>query len=120
MDRRTQQARTLNMQSIKSLVRGGALLLCCGLFSACETTDGGAGGTVYYGTGFYDPWYHGDYYYHDDDIDIDIDGGGRPRPEHPIARPPGSGGSGGSVSPRPTPMPSIPSMPRAMPRGGRR
>jgi hypothetical protein len=32
-------------------------------------------------------------------------------PEQPIARPPAS-------TPRPTPMPSIPSAPRPMPRGG--
>lgn len=83
-------------------------------FTGCESTDGGGGGSVsgsvYYGVGFYDPWYYGGY--DDVDIDIDIDRPGRPdggpRPSHPIARP--------TPSPRSTPTarptPSIPSMPR--------
>jgi hypothetical protein len=87
------------------------------LSTGCESTDGGGSaqvsGGVYYGAGFHDPWYYGDYW---DDPDIivtppDIDFHPGARPEHPIARP----------TPQPTPMPSIPSMPRAAPRaGGRR
>jgi len=83
------------------------LLLMLGslTFSGCESTDEGGGGSVsagmYYGVGFYDPWYYGG------DVDIIVDPPDRPidRPhvEHPIARP-----SSPSVSPRP----SIPSMPR--------
>ena len=92
--------------------------LATGLFLAgltgCESTDdystSGSGG-MYYGAGFYDPWYYGGDY---DDVDIIVtppDPPTRPpstpppRPTHPIAPP--------SV-PRPTPMPSIPSMPRAV------
>ena len=92
-------------------------------FTACESTDGGGGnvsGGMYYGVGFYDPWYYGGYH---DDVDVivrppdrpdrpDRPGPG-PRPEHPIARPP-------TTSPRPTPMPSIPSMSRGGGGGGRR
>jgi hypothetical protein len=84
-----------------------------GLFTGCESTDGGGSnvsGSVYYGVGFYDPWYYGGY---DDDIDIIVTPPDRPdnpvRPTHPIAPTP---------APRPTPMPSIPSMPRVS--GGRR
>ena len=90
-----------------------ALLL--GVFSGCESTDGGGqvSGSVYYGVGFYDPWYYGGYY---DDPDIIVTPPDRPdqspRPEHPIAKPPAVS------SPRPTPMPSVPSTPRAAPRGG--
>jgi hypothetical protein len=79
------------------------LILAC----SCESTDSGGGsvsGSVYYGTGLYDPWYYGNYY---DDPDIIVTPPSRPvAPEHPIARPPPA-----SV-PRPTPMPSIPAMPR--------
>jgi hypothetical protein len=89
-----------------------ALLLAMLTFTGCESTDGGGGsvsGSVYYGVGFYDPWYYGGYY---DDVDIVITPPERPdapvRPEHPIAKPPSSV--------RPTPMPSIPSAPRPMPR----
>ncbi len=81
-------------------------------FAGCETTDYGGSGSAYYGVGFYDPWYHGGYY--DDPDFIVTTPPVRPqRPPHvenPIARPP-------LTSPRPTPMPSIPSMPRG---GGRR
>jgi hypothetical protein len=85
-------------------------------YTGCESTDSGGGnvsGGVYYGVGLYDPWYYGGYH---DDVDIivtppsDRPGAGA-HPEHPIARPP-------SAAPRPTPMPSIPSAPRAAPRGG--
>ena len=84
--------------------------------TGCESTDGGGGnvsGGVYYGVGFYDPWYYGGYY---EDIDIDIDRPDRPgqgpRPEHPIARPTPS-----RPTATPSARPSIPSMPRG---GGRR
>jgi hypothetical protein len=94
-----------------------ALSLALVAMTGCESTDGGSSqvsGSVYYGVGFYDPWYYGDYC---DDGDITVTPPDRPdrpdapvRPEHPIANPP-------SVSvPRPTPMPSIPSAPRPMPR----
>ena len=83
---------------------GGAALvvLAVGLFSGCESNGGGSvSGSVYYGTGFYDPWYYGHYY---DDPDIIVVPPDRPdapvRPSHPIA-------------PTPRPMPSIPSTPRA-------
>lgn len=81
------------------------------LFTGCESEGGGSAsvsGGVYYGVGVYDPWYYGG---DCDDPDIIVtppdrpDAGG-PRPEHPIAKPPAS-------TPRPTPMPSIPSTPRA-------
>ena len=95
-------------------------LLAVAALSGCESTDSGSSqvsGSVYYGVGFYDPWYYGGYY-DDDDIVITpperpVSPGDRPRPEHPIASPPAS-------SARPTPMPSIPSMPRVAPRGGGR
>jgi hypothetical protein len=87
--------------------------------TGCESTgDGGSSnvsGSVYYGVGFYDPWYYGGY---DNDPDIivtppiDRPGGGLGRPEQPIARPPRDG-----VGARPTPMPSIPSHARPMSRG---
>jgi hypothetical protein len=85
----------------------GLFVFAC-LFTACESTDGGGSHTsVYYGSGFYDPWYHGDVYYDDDIIVTPPDGDRGPRPSHPIALPPGGAG------PRPTP-----SIPTAMPRGG--
>jgi len=78
------------------------------LLSGCESTDGGdVSGAMYYGTGFYDPWYYGAYY---DSPDVIVTPPPA-RPSHPIATPPPSFG------PRPTPMPSIPSRPMAMPRG---
>ena len=93
------------------------LLVALAAVTGCESTDGGGSvsGSAYYGVGFSDPWYHGGYY---DDADIIVTPPDRPdrpdrpvRPEQPIARPPAS-------RPRPTPMPSIPSAPRPMPRGG--
>jgi len=93
-----------------------ALALTMHVFTGCGTTDGGGSvsGSMYYGVGFYDPWYYGG---HDNDVDIIVtppDRPGRPvHPEQPIARPPSS-------TPRPTPMPSIPSAPRVAPRGGGR
>ena len=83
--------------------------------TGCETTDGGGsvGVGMYYGVGFYDPWYYGHYH---DDPDVIVTPPDRPdrpdrgpRPEHPIAKPP-------SASARP--MPSIPSTPRISARGG--
>ncbi|MFN0068739.1 MAG: hypothetical protein ACKVYV_14015 [Limisphaerales bacterium] len=111
------------------------------LWTGCESSGGGGGsanvsGSMYYGVGFYDPWYYGGHSYYDDpDIIVtppDRPEGGRPRPEHPIARPPevapkptprtssratppASTRVAPSASPRPTP--SMPSMPRG---GGRR
>ena len=42
------------------------------LVTGCESTDGGSSSAsvgAYYGVGFYDPWYYGDYDYdHDHDI----------------------------------------------------
>ena len=80
-----------------------------GVLGGCGTTGGGGdvSGGVYYGAGFYDPWYYGGYA---DDVDIIVTPPQKPaappRPSHPIATPPRS-------APRPTPMPSIPSTPRA-------
>jgi hypothetical protein len=86
-------------------VLSGLLVLaaCVG----CGSTDGGGSsvsGSVYYGVGVYDPWYHGGYWY--DDPDIIVTPPPRPsepppRPTHPIA-----------PAPAPRPMPSIPSTPR--------
>ena len=97
--------------SLKVLLASGVFLAA---FTGCESTDGGGGnvsGGVYYGVGMYDPWYYGGHYYDDPDIIVTPpDRPDRPvSPEHPIAKPP-------STTPRPTPMPSIPSTPRPMPR----
>lgn len=85
-----------------------SLALLLAVFVGCESTDGGGSvsGGMYYGVGFYDPWYHGGYYY--DDPDIIVTPPPRPtepppKPVHPIAPTP---------APRPTPMPSIPAAPR--------
>jgi len=91
------------------------------LFTGCESTEGGSThvtSNTYYGAGYYDPWYYGDY----DDDDVDIvpppTGGGPDnglRPTHPIATPPPV------ARPTPRPRPSIPSTPRPAPRpSGRR
>lgn len=87
----------------RPLALAGALVLFLSALTGCETADGGGSGatSVYYGTGFYDPWYYGTYHDHGDIIVTPPPG----RPTHPIARPPVAG-------PRPTPMPSIPSTPR--------
>ena len=103
------------MSTMKLSFRFAAILFVLGVFTGCESTDGGGSssvsGGVYYGVGFYDPWYYGGYYDHDDIIVRPP--GDRPdwgaRPEQPIARPSDS-------SSRSTP--SIPSTPRAAPRGG--
>ena len=77
------------------------MVLVLGMFTGCESTDGGGSsqvsGSFYYGVGFYDPWYYGDY--HDDVIISPPPGMNNPRPSHPIAMPP-----------------SMPSMPRPSPR----
>ena len=97
------------------LERLAAFGLTLAALTGCESTDSSThvSGSVYYGVGFYDPWYYGGYY---DDVDIVVtppdrpgnppDGTAPPRPTHPIAPTP---------TPRPTPMPSIPRtpMPRA-------
>lgn len=78
-----------------------------GLLSGCSSyyDDGySSGGSFYYGAGFHDPWYYGDY---DGDIVITPPPrperpSSRPHPSQPIARPPRA----------PRPMPSIPSAPR--------
>ena len=110
-----------------SLLLATTILLGLATFTGCESTDGGSthtSSTVYYGVGFYDPWYHGDYHY---DYDVVVTPPERPgtgvRPEHPIARPP-EVGRPPAASPLPAtrpatrPMPSIPSTPRPAPRGG--
>jgi len=106
------------------------LLLALGTFSGCESTDSSrttVSSNVYYGVGFYDPWYYGDYDHDHDVIVTPPDRPDRPdRPErppqveHPIARPPASPSRPPAASHQPAarPMPSIPSTPRAAPRGG--
>ena len=66
-------------------------LIACVILAGCESNPGG--GTVsvgmYYGVGFYDPWYYGGAYYPPDVIvtpppeQPDVG----PRPEHPIVNP---------------------------------
>ena len=100
------------MRTFRHFLRlSAALGLAMAAFTGCESTDSGGSsnvsGSVYYGVGYYDPWYYGDW----DDVDVIVTPPDRPdaappRPTHPIATPPMS-------TPRPTPMPSIPSMPRA-------
>lgn len=90
-----------------------ALLFTVGFITGCGTTDGNSvstSGSVYYGAGFYDPWYYGGYY--PPDVIVTPPPGDRPpalapHPEHPIAKPPSA------PAPSPRPMPSIPSTPRA-------
>src|SRR5262245_54185194 len=65
------------------------LVLAFGAFSACQTSDSGSASMgVYYGSGFYDPWYYGGYY---DSPDLIVPPPNRPdnpspppRPAHPI------------------------------------
>jgi len=137
-----------------SVVAAAGLALVAGLLTACQSDGGGGGsssvhGSVYYGVGFYDPWYYGGYPY-PPDIVVTPPEGGRPpgeggaRPEQPIAKPPERpvaepratpseqsrsskySGSGERPSastrsiPASRPTPSIPSMPRPMGRVGRR
>ena len=99
-----------------------ATLLGLGTLTGCQSDGDGSHVTNnYYGHGYRDPWYYGDY---NDNRDVIVtpppDGGGsgggnRPdnglRPTHPIVRPPPAS--------RPPSRPSIPSSPRPSPRGGR-
>ncbi len=86
-------------------------MLALGLlaFAGCESPEGGGSvsGSVYGGVGLYDPWYYGGSW-HDSDITVPPPNRPEspPRPAHPIAGPP-------ATAPRPTPLPSIPSTPRA-------
>src|SRR5512140_229424 len=92
-----------------------SLILAVAALTGCESTDGGGSGggasaNIYYGVGFYDPWYYGPGYYPPDVIvpppPARPGGGVGAHPSHPIASPP-------SVSkPAPRPMPSIPAAPR--------
>jgi hypothetical protein len=101
----------------------GTLTLGLFLTTGCDTTSGGnTHTTVYYGTGYYDPWYYRGCYDCGSNTKVVInpppgrgDGDWAARPSQPIARPP-SGGSRPSASPRP--VPSIPSTPRPSTRGG--
>jgi hypothetical protein len=112
------------MKPFTASIRMWVLLgLALVVLPGCQSTDGGSthvSGSVYYGVGFYDPWYYGDY---DGDIDIIVpppderpDRPGEPaRPTHPIAPTPSPRPSQPTASqpaPRPTPMPSIPRTPR--------
>ena len=103
------------MKTSKPLKLVAALLLAPWAFTGCESTDGGSAqvsGGAYYGVGFSDPWYHGGYY---DDADIVVTPPDRPdRPDHPHPEQPIAQASGEHAAP--TPMPSIPSAPRPMPR----
>jgi hypothetical protein len=101
------EMRPATMSTIKYLSCLALVLFVSGLFAGCGSTEGGGhvSASLYYGTGFYDPWYYGGYY---DDPDIIVTPPpNRPeapvRPEQPIYHP---------DPPRPTPMPSIPSAPR--------
>jgi hypothetical protein len=100
------------MKTFRTALKFGALLtLVLGGPTGCESTDdNGGGGAVYYGSGFYDPWYYDGYYTDYPDYIVTPPELDRPRPEHPIARPPSG------MAPRP--MPTMPSMPRGG--GGRR
>jgi hypothetical protein len=99
------------MKTMSNFLKVAAAVFTLAVFTGCESTgDGNVSGSVYYGVGFYDPWYYGDYHDHGDIIvtpPSDRPGSGA-RPEQPIARP----------SPAPRPTPSIPSSPRPMSRGG--
>jgi hypothetical protein len=87
-------------------------------WTGCETTDGGGSnvsGAGYYGVGFYDPWYYGDY---DQDVTVVRPPGDRgAHVEQPIADPPRGGGDFGA---RPSPSMSMPSMSRGGGGGGGR
>lgn len=107
------------MNTFISSFRLAAVLLCMlGTFAGCQSTDheGTQVTNYYYGVGYQDPWYHGDYH---DDRDVIVTPpppDNRPdndlRPTHPIATPP-------QVSrPSAQPRPSIPSTPRPASLGG--
>jgi hypothetical protein len=105
------------MSTLKHLFGFAAVWFTLAMVTGCESTGGGSSSAnvgVYYGVGFYDPWYYGGY--HDHDYDIDITPPDRPdrpdrpvRPEQPIAEP-------RTASQRSTP--SIPSTPAPAFRGG--
>ena len=104
-----------------------AITLACLGGAGCSSTDGGShthvSGGVYYGVGFYDPWYYGGDY---DDIDVIVTPPDRPdkptapvKPTHPIELPPTATPKPSQPiarpsTPSPRPMPSIPRTP--MPR----
>jgi hypothetical protein len=105
--------------SIKFLQLASMLLFILGFSSGCESTGNESAQVnhYYYSAGYYDPWYHGDYYDDRDVIVVPPRPGNPPdqgvRPAHPIATPP-------QVSnPAPQPRPTIPTRPRPAPRGGR-
>jgi hypothetical protein len=85
------------------ILAAGLLSLSSGLMG-CESTetDKSATGSIYYGTGLSDPWYHGDYYYPPDTV-VTPPTDRPPQPTHPIYTPPG---------PTVNPLPSMPSTPR--------
>jgi hypothetical protein len=96
----------MNMSKF-NLIPAASLLFALVLFTGCASTDSDSANVVnnYYGAGYQDPWYHGDY--HDGDVIVTPPPPGNPpdqglRPTHPIASPP--------------PRPSIPSTPRPSPR----
>jgi len=100
------------MRTVSDFLKVVVAMIALSVFIGCESTGGGnIGGSVYYGTGFNDPWYYGNYNDHGDIIVTPPPT--RPErpvhPEQPIYHP---------STPRPTPMPSIPSAPRVSPRGG--
>lgn len=95
---------------------GAAMVAMLGTLTGCQSGGQGGSANYYYGSGYYDPWYHGDYYVEVIPPPIpDNPPNNGLRPTHPIAEPP-------QVRPSPPPRPSIPSAPRPMPRigGGRR
>ena len=96
------------MKTIASWFKVIGIAFALFVFTGCESTDTSGSASVYYGAGYYDPWYYGGYY---DDPDLIVTPPDKPsspplEPSHPIALPPSSS------MPRPTPMPSIPSTPR--------
>jgi hypothetical protein len=109
MERRIYERRDAVKPSGKFVKYFIALSLAFGASTGCESTGGGnVSGSVYYGTGFYDPWYYGGY--DNDVIVVPPSPDDRPddglRPSHPIALPPEA------ARPSPRPTPSIPSTPR--------
>ena len=115
------------MSTMKHALSFAAVFFALSLFTGCESTDSGSSSSsvgVYYGAGFYSPYYYGDAHY---DYDVDVHPPDRPgsgaRPEQPIARPPDGSSRPPSASTKPAtstrpsvssrPAPSIPSTPRA-------
>ncbi len=77
-----------------SFTVAATFLLALGLFTGCASTDEGGAhvSNNYYGAGYQDPWYHGNYH-DDDDVIVTPPQPGNPpdqglRPAHPIASPP--------------------------------